>query len=232
MAIEMARPVLDASSRAGGALLAVTFAALGRLRRGRPLHPQGATYSARIRITGGCDSGVPWLDEAGSWDARLRVSRGIGLSRNLPDVYGVALRVDGEGDPFDLLFASTGDSPVGRFLFVPRGGVAQGPLTTLLPVRSRRGPLLLRLTAASIGPVDSLGLPAVMALAFAHGTGPWHEAGQVLVGRRLGPDADRERHDPVAHQLPDTRQYRVVRRLREPAYAAARATPAHGRTPG
>ncbi len=219
------RSLIHAAGSVGGAALTTTFALLGRLRGGRPLHPQGATYAARVRIDGRAASGVPWLDEPGSWEATLRVSRGVGLGTPLPDVLGIALRVDPDGRPFDLLLASTGDSAAGRFVFVPRGGVADGPLTTLLPVRSARGPLLLRVTAAAAGPVAGYGLPPVLVLSYAHGTGAWHEAGEVLVGRRLAPDVERERHDPVIHQLPDTAQYPLVRRLREPAYAAARTVP-------
>jgi hypothetical protein len=224
------RGLLDAAGSVGGLALAGAFAVLGRLRRGRPLHPQGSTYAARVRIRGGGASGVAWLDQAGSWSATLRVSRGVGLDPALPDVHGIAVRVeDAPSAPFDLLLASTGDSALGRFVFVPRQHVGDGALTTLLPVRSARGPLLLRLTADGRVPRAASGLPGTLTLAYAHGMGTWQEVGEVVVGQPCGPEAERERHDPITHQLPGTSQYPLVRRLREPAYAAARTVPADPR---
>jgi hypothetical protein len=220
----------DAVSAAGGLALAATSATVARLRRGRPLHPQGASYAATVTITGGADSGVPWLDLPGAHEVTLRVSRGIGLPLALPDVYGVAVRIHGlpEG-PADLLFASTGDSPIGRFVFEPRSAVEHGPMTTLLPVRSDRGPLVLRLTPGDSAPVAELALPSSLLLSYALSTGDWWPVGQVRVGHRLGPDAELERHDPVAHPLPGIEQYEVVRRLRGPAYRAARSVSARAR---
>jgi hypothetical protein len=218
-------PGVQAAAAAGGAVLATTLGLVGRLRAGRPLHPQGASYAARVRLGGEARSTVPWLDEPGSWRGTLRVSRGVGLPRALPDVYGIALRVDGPDGPFDLLLATTGTGPVGRLFFVPRPGPSAGALTTLLPVRSDGGPLVLCVTTPEGAALDDLGMPTWLELGYAHGAGPWHRAGEVLVGERLGPEAERARHDPVLHQLPDTTQYPVVRRLREPAYAAARSVP-------
>jgi hypothetical protein len=220
-------PALEALGAAGGAVLAASLGAVGRLRGDRPLHPHGASYAARVRLHGAARSAVPWLDEPGSWRATLRVSRGIGLPAWLPDVHGIALRVlEGPEGPFDVLVAHTGSGPLSRFVFLPRGRVADGALTTLLPVRSGAGPLVLRLAAPLGASLDANGMPSRLDLSYAHGLGAWHPAGEVLVGERLGPAAERAHHDPVLHQLPDTDQYRLVRRLREPAYATARAVSA------
>ncbi len=216
--------VVTAAASVGGRVLGGAFGAVARVRGGRPLHPQGATYAARVTMSGKARSAVPWLDEPGWYDAVLRVSRAMGLPLSLPDIYGVALRVDLPGSgPFDLLFASTGDSAGGRFVLRLRPGVEAGPLTTLLPVRSPKGPLVLRLVAATASPVEELSMPAALVLSYAHGTGPWRDVGDVVVGALQGPETEQERHDPVLHQLPGTEQYAVVSRLREPAYRAARA---------
>ncbi len=103
---------------------------------------------------------------------------------------------------------------------------------TLLPVRSQRGALVVRLVAAGPGPVGDLGLPASMVLSAAHGTGPWHDVGTLSRGAVLGPDALSDRHDPVVHELPGTQQYPVVGRLREPAYVAARGVSEPGTESG
>ena len=186
-------------------------------------------------MTGSGLTGVPWLDEPGSHEVTVRVSRAAGLPLRMPDVYGIAIRLGvGEGETVDLLFATTGDSATGRFVLRPARGVETGPLTTLLPVRSTRGALLLRLVASAPGPVEELTLPRSMVLSAAHGTGPWRDVGTLVVGARLGPESDAEHHDPVVHELPGTEQYPVVRRLREPAYVAARkvsgSRPATGRS--
>jgi hypothetical protein len=214
---------LESAASVGGLTLAGVFGTLAGLRRGRPLHPQGVTYAATVTMTGTGVTGVPWLDEPGSHDVTVRVSRAAGLPLRMPDVYGIAIRLGiGERGSADLLFATTGDSASGRFVLRPTRRVETGPLTTLLPVRSTRGALLLRLVAAAPGPVEELSLPGSMVLSAAHGTGRWQDVGTLRVGARLGPQSEAEHHDPVVHELPGTEQYPVVRRLREPAYVAAR----------
>ena len=224
---------LEGAASVGGLTLAGVFGALAALRRGRPLHPQGATYSATVTVTGAGLTGVPWLDEPASHDVTVRVSRSAGLPLWMPDVYGIAIRLGiGQGAVAALLFATTGDSPAGRFVLRPARGVETGPLTTLLPVRSARGALLLRLVPAAPGPVEELSLPGSMVLSAAHGTGPWRDVGTLAVGGPLGPEAEEEHHDPVVHELPGTEQYAVVRRLREPAYVAARKVSGSAPAPG
>lgn len=216
-----------AAGALGGALLAGAFGGVAWVRHGRPLHPQGATYAATVTMSGRGASGVAWLDEPRQYDASVRVSRAMGLPLALPDIYGIALRLAPAGaPPVDLLFASTGDSPVRRFMLALRPRVQAGPLTTLLPVRSRRGSLVLRLAAAVSDPVRELSLPARLSLAYAHGAGPWHDVGQIRVGALLDAETERDRHDPLLHELPGTQQYPVIRALRAPAYRAARSVPA------
>jgi len=75
----------------------------------KPLHPRGVVLPATVHRYGAPAAfGVPWLDEPGSQPALVRFSRGGGLPTPLPDVLGIALRIDPDGDPGDLLFATTG----------------------------------------------------------------------------------------------------------------------------
>lgn len=222
-----------AAGRIAGLALGAAFGVAAALRHGRPLHPQGATLTATVTRPGGGSSGVPWLDEAGLSEVTVRISRAMGLPVRWPDIYGLALRIPlSTRDPdelADLLFASTGDSPWGRFALALRRQLGNGPLTTLLPVRAPSGPLVLRLTpAADAEPRDEgpgLIVPARLVLSYAVGTGPWAAVGEVALGPRVEGERDPRRHDPVVHGLPGTSQYRLVRALREPAYAAARRTP-------
>lgn len=232
----------DVAADLGGGLLAMTFGAVAMLRGRRPLHPDGVTYAATVRTREGGKSGVPWLDEIGITSVSLRVSRAMGLSHKWADIYGIAVRIplpdrDPPAQPWaDLLFASTGDTAYGRFVLQLRHGAACGPLTTLLPVRAPAGPLLLRLMPAVSGSapaptvselsdqseLSDLSLPGSLTLSYAVGTGPWTKVAEVMVGQRDAGRPDEQRHDPITAKLPGTEPYDVVRRLREPAYRAAR----------
>lgn len=223
--------VVRAGASASGQALGALFGAVGRLRGNRALHPRGATYAALATIRGGAASGVPWLDTAATTPVVLRVSRATGLPSPWPDVHGIAVHVPSEvlsgPDGADLLFASTGDSPLGRFMLAPRREAAGGPLTTLLPVRSESGPMLFRLRC--VGGPRALGAGLAGAryeLSYAVGTRPWTTVGEIVVGEPEGAPVDRRRRDPVLHALPGTEQYSVVAALREPAYRAARRVPA------
>jgi hypothetical protein len=226
---------LPAAATAAGALLAAVFRAVGAARRDRALHPRGATFGAVVTTTGSGASGVPWLDQAASTEVTLRVSRATGLPAPLPDIHGIALRVPGQAlgkdGPADLLFAGTGDSSLGRFVLAPRLRADGGPLTTLLPYRSPRGPLELRLVPHG-GPRHDGPVPAGFTLSYAIGSGQWRDVGEVVVGAALPESVDRVRHDPVLNLLPGTSQYGVVSRLREPSYRAARSVPARSRGAG
>jgi hypothetical protein len=227
--MQLVRSAGRAAVQVAGLGLGAVFGAAAVLRHGRPLHPQGVTLQVTLLCDGSGRSGVPLLDEAGVSQGTIRVSRAMGLPPWLPDIYGVALRLPqapGDGDPADLLFASTGDSGLGRFTLLVHPQLVDGPVTTLLPVRAPAGALLLRLTPVPGSPAREVGpalrVPERLSLSYAVGTGPWVTVGEVAVGARVQGEDDPRRHDPVLHLLPGTTQYAVVQFLREPAYAAAR----------
>lgn len=229
--VGLGRDAAVAAGAGAGRVLAGLFGTVARVRHDRPLHPRGVTYEAELTVTGGGRTGVSVLDEPGTHHATLRVSRAVGLPPRLPDVYGIALRLGpGTSTPADLLFATTGRSAVGRFVLQPRTHLGSASLTTLLPLRSPAGPLVLRLAADGEPSVAEGSLPHRMVLSCAVGTGSWRQVGMVHVGPESTAGEDAERHDPLVHQLPGTEQYPLVRRLREPAYLAARrnAEPAVG----
>ncbi len=226
-AVDLGTGAAGLAARAAGLTLGELARVTAELRDGRPLHPQGATFDVTTVMHGGQRTGVPWLDEPAVQEGSARVSRAIGLPKRLPDIYGVALRLHpGDGAAADLLFASTGTSALGRLNLRLRSSVGSGALTTLLPLRAPCGPLLLRVHAPVPALVPEGELPPTMAISYAVGRGPWVRAGELRAGGRHSGTTDAERHDPVVHQLPGTSQYEVVRRLREPAYRAARRVPA------
>lgn len=215
----------EVAASVGGGVLAAATRAVGFVRSTvKPLHPAGETRSGVLRRQGSAEhTGVEWLDRTGVDDVLVRRSRAIGLSAPLPDIHGLAIRVPtGDGDVGDLLLASTGWGRLTRFLLTP--GLSRGsrPLTTLLPYRTERGPLLVGARAAGI---DSY------VLAWTVGAGSWRIFGALELGDDLPDDLGDEHlsFDPVQHQIPGLEQYPTVVRLREPSYAGARATSARAR---
>ena len=225
----------DAASDLAGGLLGLAFGGVALMRGKRPLHSDGVTYTATVTSRGTGRSGVPWLDERGTTQVTLRVSRAMGLPARWADIYGIAVRIPLPGRPppgpswADLLFATTGDTAYGRYVLRLRRGAARGPLTTLLPVRAPAGPMLLRLMPFNAPvPGDDLSLPSELTLSYAVRSSPWTDVADLVVGTRVPGGPDLERHDPITAELPGTQQFGPVRRLREPAYRAARWVRPHG----
>lgn len=205
---------VDAVSRTVGGLLASGTRALGAVRdSAKPLHPDGELRAATLTRTGGpVPSGVPWLDEPGTDDALVRVSRAVGVPAALPDIHGLAVRI-GTGDgPADLLLASTGSGPLSRFVLLASRSATRLPLTSLLPYRSARGAIVLAAFADSERSFE---------LSWARPFGSWVRFGRLDLG---APVIAQEpvSFDPVLHVLPGLEHYSWVRRLREPAYRTAR----------
>jgi hypothetical protein len=159
---------------------------------------------------GGDDSGVPWLDDAGTDEVVVRTSRAIGLPRPWPDVRGIALRLELGGRDADLLFATTGWGRLTRFLLTAARSADDQPYTTLLPYRTPQGPVVLGLRPAGDGVFD---------LERAYGTGAWKACGRLsLDGRYAGPALS---FDPVRSPVPGLPPYAWVAALRRPSYRAA-----------
>lgn len=210
-------PIVDGAASAAGHALAGAARALTWLRPSRkPLHPEGEVVAGRLVRTGSAErSGVPWLDSAGDDEVLLRFSRAIGLPHALPDIHGIAVRVPVEDHFGDLLLASTGLGRVTRFVLTASHDVGQRPLTTLLPYRGPHGPILIGARA-----VD--GTAPAFDLLWSRGVGPWVQFARLTASEATGADPTIS-FDPVRNPLPGLAFYPWVRRLREPAYGAARA---------
>ena len=219
------------------------FAALFRLlklaRPGRPIHPEGLGLAGTLARTGNPagPSGIDWLDSAGTDQVVARFSRSVGLPQALPDILGLALRVSPTGPdadgPADVLLASTGWGLPGRYLLMPRRDVAGASMTTLMPYRGRRGPVLLGLRTRSLPPGPLASGEWVLGLHWATPGGRWQECGELRLHAGKNPADTPVRFDPLEHQPPGAEAYGWTRRLRKPSYRAARrpAPPAVGRVP-
>lgn len=200
----------------GGQVLAGAFGLAARLRGTRALHPVGFCGTGRVTVEPGPRSGVVLLDEPGPHECLVRWSRATGLGDG-PDVEGFAVRLTGRAAG-DVLLASTGTGVVTRHVLMVRGRRSYGPLTTLLPVETARGRLLLRVDP--VARADAGGEPptAYRLLVAAPGH-PWHERGRLEI-TWSGSDCTR-RHDPVGHAPTGTWTSPLWTALRHPSYAAS-----------
>lgn len=198
---------------AGGYAVGLTLAALGALRGGRPVHPQGAVYEAELVISGdvGPLAGTELFGRTGSCTALLRFSRSLGLPRPLPDLLGVAVRIPdayGPGRHQDLLAVTSIDAPVLHHLFVPARDVQQRPYSSSLRYRAGGATFLFGVLPRPQSPrpdggdeLDRLAAAArtgalVFDLAVAGVWGRFRPVAELRLGRRLPPEAEAVRFNP------------------------------------
>ena len=229
-----------AAAHLAGRALGIGFGLLARVRGGKPLHPRGALLSGTLEVTGARPaSGVPWLEEPATLPATVRLSRSVGLPAPLPDVLGLAVRLEGAEGPADLLLSTTGSGTLTRFLLLPRRDAGQAFLSSLLPYLGPRGPLLFAAQFPEVVlPTSPEGLlEAVVAsrprveLLYAGLVGPWVPFAALTLEAPADPGGAVDpvvSFDPVRHPLPGLLVPGWAGALRQPAYAHARA--ATGRT--
>ncbi|GEA88676.1 hypothetical protein [Cellulomonas cellasea] len=225
-------PATRFSAGAGAALGALTRA-VTELRGARPLHPDGATLRATVVRHGSArPTGARWLDEPGVDRGIARLSRSVGLPVPLPDVQGLALRLDGADGPSDLLLSTTGLGRVSRFLLAPHRAPSGGAYGSLLPYRTPAGPVLLvavpgtRVLPTGLEELarELAGEPWHLRLGFASPwSRRWHAFGELVVDGPAQATVDSVlRFDAALHPLPGLPLEPWAARLREPSYAAAR----------
>ncbi|MFC4855810.1 hypothetical protein [Actinophytocola glycyrrhizae] len=223
-----ARPRAPARLARGVAALARLGAAI---RRARAFHPRGEVFDAVLTVAEPQSHGVPLLDQPGEHPALVRMSKATSTPGGLPDVLGLAVRIEdagGEGVPLDLALATTGGSPVLRHLLVPRRDFA-ARYGSLLPYRVGTRRLILAAVAdpARRIPADLAALtdavaaePLAFRIVVAALTGPWQPvATLVLTAPRH--DAEDPCFDVTAHALHRFHPHGRLNRLRGPAYRAS-----------
>jgi hypothetical protein len=171
------------------------FRSLSRLRRKRIFHPFGVGFEGRLTPVGEGAGAEVFEREA---EARVRLSRSVGLPEALPDPCGLAFRVPdayGPGAHQDLLLVSSASPPGGRHTLLPSRGFADRPYSSVLPYALRGKTVMLgaRALAPAPGPKleDLRGRDAV-ALEFeilvAEVSGEWEPVARLALGRRLPPE--------------------------------------------
>lgn len=214
--------VLDRGSAAAGQAFGVLFAGASRLRGGKPLHPRGAVVDGTL-VRHGTSAGtaIPWVDEVGTDRVIVRLSRAVGLPRALPDVLGLALRFERADRRHDLLLATTGSRPVARNLLLPRLDPLAARYTTLFPYAAAGALVML---AAEPDRAAAAGAEPAFRLLVASPLGGWRPFARLTLGPLEEARDEAVDFDPVLNPLPGLRLPHALRLLREPAYAAARAT--------
>src|SRR3954454_16525875 len=190
---------------------AVTAAAMrtgSTLRSARIFHPEGVAYRATIDIRpeaspsggGGTQpTGVRLLDQPDSYAGLVRFSRGGSLPEPLPDVLGIAVRIEdahGPGQDQDILVGSSFEAPLARQLLLPAVAFRGSTLSSVLPYRlGELGTVLLGARLRSAEGRALAHLPDLeqaieagnlrLALRYASRWGAWHSFADVRIGERL-----------------------------------------------
>ena len=216
------------SSTIGRALAAV-FAGMLLLRRPRPIHPRGVELEGEITWSGTSQSGIRWIDDPPTEPERVvaRASRSIGIPAPLPDVVGLALRIESGGEFADLELASTGVGVPGRFGLLLHRSPSRAHLGTLLPYVGDRGPILI--AARTMTPLDlPTALPELatrlqtdawhLRLYAARLRGPWHPFADVVLRTTPRRRDSPLRFDAGRRLLPGARLPEWIRAVRQPSY--------------
>lgn len=160
------------------------------LRGGRrAFHPEGCCFEARVEVPGD-EPLADGLLPIGAHRAVVRLSRGAGLPGRWPDILGLALKVYLDVDrQFDLLFNSSADGTVGKYLMVPARRFFERPYSTILRYDCGGRHLLVGLLPPP-GPGPTLAElrrswdldGAVFDIVVAPRDGGWRRAGRLAVG--------------------------------------------------
>lgn len=212
-----------AAARPAGAALAAVTGVLGRLRHRRPIHTRGVVLDATL-VVAEDEAGAVSVPQ-GRTDALARLSLSAGMPRGLPDVVGIAVRWTEDGAPQDVLFSSSGHGRLTRFVLAPRRALLGGGFSTIMPLRSPHGPVVLALRPDAVV-TRATGVVTLEVLE-ATPLGPWRRFGALeLHGPAAGASRDGDdpglRFDPTRDAPRRLGTYAWEDRLRAPGYAAAR----------
>ncbi|MCP2195935.1 hypothetical protein [Williamsia deligens] len=195
------------------------FRAAAALRHAKAFHPDGRLLTGSLVV----DGPILGVVRPSAGDVTLRLSQGAGLPGGLPDVLGIALRVDiGAGRPWDLLLASSTVAATRVPLPVPARTWSETTFSSLTPFEAdgawwwiRAQTVVASRTAAVPDP------PVRIRLSQARGLSPFRSIGEVEA-TDVAPVADID-FDPVRNLPADVRMAPAwLARTRRSAYDDSR----------
>jgi hypothetical protein len=209
------------------------FRSVARVRAGRALHTSGVSFDARLTLDPGSLLGSA-VGGPPSRPAVVRLSKAVGLPAGLPDLLGVAVRVEAGDGLLDVLMTSTGRWGPGRFVLLPSGRWWAAPCSTLLPYRAC-GQLVLPGADGGDGPREVPADPAraaesvrerpvrmaVTELPLRDVLSRPRTVGELALESVRAPEQALD-YDPVLNRLPDLHPVRPLTALRERAYTGSR----------
>jgi hypothetical protein len=210
----MSRPTerLGVAERVTSASIATGLGLLAAVRGGKPVHPRGVVYGARLTIADAPDPpSAQLLSQPGEHRAIVRFSRSIGWPEPLPDLLGMSIRVldaYGADRHQDIMLISSVDAPVLHHVFVPVRDAWQAPYSSSLPYRAGDRRFLIGALPRLTGPtppgdteferLDGAVLAGQLGftLAVAAPMSRFAGVGELQLEARLSPDLDALRFNP------------------------------------
>ena len=201
------------------------------LRHRKLFHPNGVVASGRFDRLAAPGDGLPMR----SGHVICRLSKGVGLPGSLPDVGGVAWRIDATDDAadgsWDVLLASVARGRLGRVLLRPLTSWSNAEFSTLVPLAYGGRSWWLRARIATPIPDAGLALDTVVQriavgpleidVENAAGTGAFRTLGRLSL-TELVPCGDVS-FDPVLNEAPGvSMRPRWLTEFRRAAYQRSR----------
>lgn len=195
--VETRRGGYQAGVKQLDAVLGAPFAVASAVRHARIFHPRG------VLARGHAELESSWWPVQGKVPVTARLSRGIGLPAQFPDILGLAVRLHLPDEPWDILLA-TAAHPRTPVLLSPARSWASARYSSVTAFRTR-GQHSLRWVVArpdaaqpSSGAVEALtgSGPLHFALSLVSARGVMIPAGRLVVETLPG-DGERPAFDPV-----------------------------------
>lgn len=200
------------------------FRRLAALRAARAFHPVGRVGSGRL-VLSETGSDLARALGPGQHPVTVRLSRGIGLPSERPDLLGLAVRIEIHDHPVDLLLTTTSTSTWAPWVVLPARSWTSRPYSTVLPYDTGDDRILITAHPvedwtrdASPTALDAVSetRPLTFDVRESHHGSVGH-----LVIDRVGGD-ERIAFDPMLNARPTLRPVRPLSALREAAYRGSR----------
>jgi hypothetical protein len=194
---------------------AAFFGALSAARGRRIFHPRGDGFEIEFEVDRPLHryDGIGLLSQRRTYSGVARLSRAIGIPSPLPDLLGVAFRIDADTGPQDFLLISSARAPGLRHLLLPsRAGFSSNSYSSILPYRI--GDELRLVGAEPLGPTE-------YEVRLAPLNGPWEAFARLRLRAALAPEATENLRLNPWNTLPGLKPVGPMNGLRRSSYAGS-----------